>query len=259
MIDLSKLIFGWLPDLPDPRDWLFPAPSRMAVAELPCAHDLVGGFPEVENQGRVGSCTAEAAIGYGEFLDREADGSHEELSSYFAYYNARQLSTPWLLRTLFGVRDTGSSIRDVVKAAARWGFAPLGLWPRDEAKVNRKPSGDAYAAAELRQALHYYRVEPAINALRAAIAGGRPVIFGMPLYQSFVSDEVRRSGIVPMPRPGEREVGGHAMLVVGYNEAGFTLRNSWGRDWGNGGYCRVPAAMARYFRDCWVIESRELP
>jgi C1A family cysteine protease len=67
---------------------------------------------------------------------------------------------------------------------------------------------------------------------------------GISVYESFKKRNVARSGIVPMPRRGEKHLGGHALLVVGYDRRRrqFLVRNSWGARWGLGGYCRMPYA-----------------
>jgi len=60
-----------------------------------------------------------------------------------------------------------------------------------------------------------------------------PVVVGVTLFESFFSYETKRTGWVTLPLPGEKEVGGHAMLIVGYDDRKNCLlvRNSWGTDW----------------------------
>jgi Zn-dependent metalloprotease len=69
-----------------------------------------------------------------------------------------------------------------------------------------------------------------------------PFIFGVVAYQSFMTEETRSSGRVPLPARGENVIGGHAMLAVGYDdgEQAFIARNSWGTEWGLEGHCLVP-------------------
>ena len=74
------------------------------------------------------------------------------------------------------------------------------------------------------------------------MASGYPFVFGFTVYASFESDTVAQSGIVPMPTPGEKTMGGHAVMAVGYDDPTqrFIVRNSWGDGWGMKGYFTIP-------------------
>jgi C1A family cysteine protease len=90
------------------------------------------------------------------------------------------------------------------------------------------------------------------------LAEGFPFVFGFTVYEAFESSAVARSGLVPMPRRGERALGGHAVLVVGYDAAvkKFLVRNSWGAGWGKEGYCWMPFAYLadrNLADDFWTI------
>lgn len=78
--------------------------------------------------------------------------------------------------------------------------------------------------------------------MRSCLADGFPFVFGFTVYESFESQQVAKSGVVSMPKPTERALGGHAVLGVGYNDAKktFIVRNSWGDDWGQKGYFIMP-------------------
>jgi C1A family cysteine protease len=62
------------------------------------------------------------------------------------------------------------------------------------------------------------------------------------VFESFESDEAARTGIIPMPKPGEQQLGGHALLCVGYDDdrESYIFQNSWGSDWGNKGFAYIP-------------------
>jgi len=107
-----------------------------------------------------------------------------------------------------------------------------------------RPPQQCYDAGEFAQVVKYARLKRDLTVLRGCLAEGYPFSLGISLFErSFVKNaEVKRTGIVPMPGQGDREHGGHAVLVVGYDEARrvFIVRNSWGGRWGDGGHFYLP-------------------
>ena len=97
--------------------------------------------------------------------------------------------------------------------------------------------------------------------MKGCLAEGYPFVFGFAVYSSFESDDVTRTGVVPMPDPNtEEQVGGHAVMAVGYDdgEQRFLVRNSWGTDWGMAGYFTMPYAYLtdhQYSNDFWTIRG----
>src|SRR5260370_2581404 len=78
--------------------------------------------------------------------------------------------------------------------------------------------------------------------MKGCLASGYPFVFGFSVYESFESQQVAQTGHVPMPHPGEKQIGGHAVLAVGYDDAHNWLlhRNSWGDGWGMARYFTIP-------------------
>jgi C1A family cysteine protease len=108
--------------------------------------------------------------------------------------------------------------------------------------------------------MSYQRVVRSLPQLRGCLAEGFPFIFGFTVYESFESDAVASTGVAPMPGPGERVLGGHAVLAVGYDDADqrFLVRNSWGTKWGNGGYFTMPYAYLterNLSSDFWTLRT----
>ena len=98
--------------------------------------------------------------------------------------------------------------------------------------------------------------------MRACLAGGFPFVFGFTVYESFESERVAETGVVPMPKRTERSVGGHAVLAIGYDDAKktFVVRNSWGTAWGMKGYFTMPYAYLEdrsLSDDFWTIRRAE--
>jgi len=227
--------YGWIPDLPDHRDHVFSAPTPV-LTELPPSVDLRPGCPKtVYDQGRLGSCTANAIAAAFEF-----DLSKQELPDFmpsrlFIYYNERRMEGSV-------DSDSGAMIRDGIKSVAKQGVCMEDAWPYDITKFTNEPSADCYTSAQSNRALAYQRVPQTLNQMRGCLAHGFPFVFGFSVYESFESDEVSKTGVVPLPGAGEAQLGGHAVLAVGYDDAParFLVRNSWGPDWGQGGYFTIP-------------------
>ena len=225
---------GWKPDLPDHRDYLYNAPADIAQA-LPPKVDLSGQCPAVYDQGQLGSCTANA-IGAAFEFDRMKQGLPDFTPSrLFIYWNERAIehTTGY---------DSGAQIRDGIKAVSKLGVCPETEWPYDISKFTVKPPAKCYADALKDLAVKYARVKRDLQQMKACLASGYPFVFGFTVYESFESNEVAQTGVVPMPGPDESVLGGHAVLCVGYDDATqrFIVRNSWGPDWGIQGYFSIP-------------------
>jgi uncharacterized tellurite resistance protein B-like protein len=218
---------------PGTRTWL----ARAAAAELPRRVDLRPFLSPVEDQRTTSSCAANAVAGAYEYLVRRHLGEDGyDVSRLFIYYNGRAVD---------GVEgeDGGSVIGSLIEALRELGACSEETWPFDEARVNEEPSDEAY-----QEAAHFLVEDNALvatdlDAWRAVLAEGYPIVFGIALFESF--DRQRRPGLVPMPSPDEvarEEHSGHAMLAVGYSDRDrvFIVRNSWGERWGDRGYCYIP-------------------
>ena len=248
--------FGWIPDLPDARDYMFSAPESV-LKELPTRVDLRedGHLPPVYDQGQLGSCTANAIGAAFEYGQRRQGLSDFMPSRLFIYYNERDIE---------GTIDTdsGAMIRDGIKTVAKLGVCAEVTWPYEIAHFRDKPSQQAFAEAETHQALVYRRVTASLRQMQGCLASGSPIVFGFSVYESFESEEVARSGDVSLPPPDEALIGGHAVVAVGYDDASqrFLVRNSWGEGWGQAGYCTMPYGYLtdpQLARDFWTIYTVE--
>lgn len=228
---------GWIPDLPDHRDFFFrPALfGARAPAKLPDKVDLRPKFPPCYDQGQLGSCTANAIAGAIQF-----DQIAQQLQSFvpsrlFIYYNERVIEGTVK-------SDAGAMIRDGIKSIGSQGAPPETLWPYIEGKFTKKPTASVYAQAKKHPAVKYARVAQSIDGIRRCLASGFPFVFGFTVYDAFESDQVAASGILNMPTQSEGTAGGHAVLAVGYDMASkrIIVRNSWSSDWGQNGYFTMP-------------------
>lgn len=246
--------YGWLPDSPDQRDFLFSL--LKCPARLPKSVDLRRQCSPVENQGSLGSCTANALAGAVEFLELKDGVKFEDASRLFIYFNER---------VLIGTvnEDSGAYIRDGIKTLVNQGVCSETSWPYDISKFTKKPPQKYYEEALDHQIISYYRIDT-LRQMKACLASGFPFVFGFSVYESFESEEVARTGKVKMPKIWERCLGGHAVMAVGYNDnlfsQRFIVRNSWGEDWGMKGYFTIPYAYLKsrsLSDDFWTIRKQE--
>jgi C1A family cysteine protease len=244
--------FGWLPDLPDIRDHMYAAPQP-TLAALPANADLRPGCPPVYDQGQLGSCTGNAIAGAIEF-DRLKQSLTPDFvpSRLFIYYNERVIE-----HTVS--QDSGAMIRDGIKSVATLGVCPEDPnWPYNIAAFAKKPPKAAFTEAAKHKVASYSRLINTLPQLKGCLASGFPFVFGFSVYESFESQAVAQSGVVPMPQSGEKQLGGHAVLAVGYDDASqrFIVRNSWGTGWGMKGYFTIPYAYltdSNLADDFWTI------
>jgi len=247
--------YGWIPDLPDHRDFLYAAPIATLRA-LPTSIDLRSQCPPVYDQGQLGSCTGNAIAGAIHF-DRLKQNLQPAFvpSRLFIYYNERGMEGT------VGT-DSGGQIRDGIKSVAAQGVCPEGPpppdWSYDISQFAAKPPEDCYQTALQHTIKVYSRLPQDLNQMKGCLASGYPFVFGFTVYESFESQEVANTGHAPMPAPGDAVVGGHAVLAIGYDDSQqvFLVRNSWGEGWGMKGYFTLPYAyltQSRLASDFWTI------
>ena len=243
--------YGWIPDLPDQRDHLYAA-VHAAPKKLPAKVDLRKTCSAIEDQGQLGSCTANALVGALEFLERKQTQPVTNLSRLFVYYNERVIEHS--VKT-----DAGAMLRDGIKTLAKQGVCTEKLWPYAIKKFAAKPTAACYAQATAHTISSYQRLSTLAD-MRACLASGYPFVFGFTVYESFESQTVANTGVVNLPKQSERVVGGHAVCAVGYDDAKqrFIVRNSWGTGWGQQGYFTMPYAYLadrNLSDDFWTVRK----
>lgn len=268
---------GWLPDWPDIRDYtpehelvaplLARAHLRAPRKRLPAAVDLRPWCPPVEDQGRIGSCTANAGVALVEYFERRASGRHVDASRLFLYKATRKLAR------LTG--DSGAYLRSTMGALVLFGVPPEEFWPYAEDGFDEEPPAFCYAFAANYRSVSYFALDPPgtqpaalIGRAKTYLAGGVPAMFGFTVYSSI--EQAGPDGAVPFPGAREKVEGGHAVVAVGYDDAkkirnrergaeatvgAFLIRNSWGEGWGEGGYGWLPYAYAAagLAEDWWTL------
>jgi C1A family cysteine protease len=265
----TPVSFGWLRDLPSIRDYTSEqadikpllaqvkgAGAATAPATLAASVDLRAWFSPIENQANLGSCTANAGVGLLEYYERRAFGKHIDASRFFLYKTTRNL--------LKWTGDTGAYLRTTLEALALFGVPPEDYWPYVVANFDIEPTAFLYSFGQSFQAVNYYRLDPPgtapaalLTAIKTNLAAGLPSIFGFTVYNSYTQASVANKGAIPYPVATDKVVGGHAVVVAGYNDTlqikntaagavattgALLIRNSWGTGWGDAGYGWLPYA-----------------
>ena len=262
VIRIGKL--GWIPDVPSFRDYtleqtelndlISPAGlRRVDVTSLRSSADLRQWCSPVEDQKNLGSCTANAAAGIVEYFENRAFGNYLDASRLFIYKTTRTLGH-W-------EGDSGAELRTTMGALVLFGVPPEEYWPYTDADpdFDIEPGPFCYSFGGNYKAIKYFRHDPGntskediLASVKKTLASGIPSMFGFAVYGSIT--QAAESGKIPFPCKGEKCVGGHAIVAVGYDdniviensacdektEGALLIRNSWGESWGDKGYGWLP-------------------
>jgi C1A family cysteine protease len=238
-----------------------PPPPAGTPTETPTKVDHRQYCSPIENQGALGSCTAQAVAGLVEFQERVKYKRYVDVSRLFVYKVARQLD---------GFRgDTGSYIRSAMKGLRLFGGPPERYWPYVIQDFDKDPPAFAFAYGQSLQAITYWRLdqrnrarEDVLRLAKTLLVNRLAVVFGFVVY-SYGNER----GEFPMPDKSSRPRGGHAVLAVGYDDAyrigdsigALLIRNSWGTGWGDGGYGWLPYGYVTdgLSSDFWTLIRKE--
>lgn len=240
--------YGWQRDLPDYRDYNYSIYCAKEIQKIfPSKVDLRLKCPPIYDQGQLGSCTANAIAGNIGFIQ-----NFFMASRLFIYYNER---------TLEGTTktDSGAAIRDGIKTVNQQGVCPETMWAYIISKFATKPPISCYAQA-LKDVITQYLKISTLSDMKNCLVAGYPFVFGFSVYTNFESAIVARTGIINLPTKGEKLLGGHAVMCVGYDDSTqrFIVRNSWGTSWGQKGYFTIPynyLTNSNLASDFWTIRK----
>lgn len=239
---------------------LLPSVEQEPLAETYTPHevkvrslDMRSKFTSVKNQGQQGSCLSFALTSIFEYVMRLNAAQEFDLSEAFLYYNARELDGDGGVNN-----DSGSRFKPSIDALIKYGIALERVWPYNEQVYSKKPSSEAYADAAGRKLVSAMNVNPKVSDIKSALADNCPVAASFTLTKSFF-EYGKAGGYIPMP--GDEEIASvieqdseedlhscHAMVIVGFSDElqMFIVRNSWGTDWGDNGYCYIPYSYVEH-------------
>lgn len=232
----NKFGTGMRADQPDFRDRYFKDTKYKAGLSIDDTVDWRNRIGMCWDQGEIGSCVAHGVGSLIIYVYPELMPSRLKI-----YYDGRAIEKTTRI-------DSGLEIRDGVKATVKDGVCQEAMWPYDVAKFKRKPPAKCYSTKNEKLITEYARVGKSnkdsdiLDEMLNCLQQGSPIVFGSMLYESFESDSVAQTGIVPMPNTREKSIGGHCLAAYGFNKSKktFIVRNSWGVDWGDNGYCHMP-------------------
>lgn len=274
---------------------------KYTAFQLPESFDLRPQCPPVYDQGKEGSCTANAGVFARVMLliqnlfPRVTEEEAVLLSRAFLYYMERDLEGNTEI-------DSGASMKDIGEALEKFGVCKESTMPYVEGDYQTAPT-DAAKQEALAYKISGASMVQGIDGIKTALVSqNQPVLVGMTVYESMESDRVAQTGVLPMPKAWEPVLGGHAVAIVGYLPAlsdgimeklhpflvgeiaekvgkstclkkiinkvidilfdekvsgYFIVRNSWGADWGDGGYFYMPYEYVKrgFANEFWMLEN----
>jgi len=238
----------------------------------PASTDLRQWCSPVENQGKLGSCTAHAGVAIVEYFEKRAFGKHIEGSRLFLYKTTRNLMQV--------TGDAGGWLRCTMGALVLCGVPGEKYWPYKIAEFDKEPDAFVYSLADNYEAVKYFCHDPMSNkqsytavldSVKKYLEAGIPSMFGFWGFPSFDNSDTK--GGIPYPAEGEKAEWGHAIAAVGYDDSkrirnltdnkettgALLIRNSWGREWGEKGYGWLPYEyiLNGLALDFWSLISME--
>lgn len=220
---------GCVPSVEDSRDWGIDTVAKsINVVELPETYRTEGEVA-VLNQGMYSTCVAHAiaaAMGYGEF--KLGYDTYTDFSRGFIYGN----------RSNSDYQGEGMMIREALKHLNHEGDCVYGDFPYNNTypycrKKVLENESELKVKAEPHTVLNYFRCYGEIEVKTAIMLQGA-VIISVPVYWYGLDTEVE------LPKDEDEIEGYHAMCCVGWDKTGWIIQNSWGKSFGDKGYCHIP-------------------
>jgi hypothetical protein len=209
--------------------------------------DLRNNFRDVYDQGKIASCTANALCSIFEYDNTNGFKG----SRLFLYYNERIFINETH-------KDEGAFIEDGISALKMYGLCNESVWSYKLENVLVKPSDEAYENAKNNFVIDAININNDLDTIKEWLNKNEPIAVGITIFSNFMSSTTAKTGMVSMPIKTDKLIGGHAVIICGYDDYQrlFILRNSWGNYWGDKGYFYLPYEYVLNTNLCnnmWVI------
>lgn len=208
--------FNLRPSPYDHRDHVLDA-IKVAHVRLPKEFNLRNQLQPVRDQGSQGTCSAQTASCMKEWQEKIDIGLNEYLSPQFVY-------------NLRSNEGEGMFPRDTMKILQKIGIVLEKEYPYNTRKRITEQLKEAASRFKIKS---YARVKT-IDGLKKSLFINGPCYIAFPVYNPESYKFWRPH------HANQQSIGGHAVVVVGWTKTAFIIRNSWGTNWGRGGYCYFP-------------------
>lgn len=229
--------------------------SSVDLGELPASLDIGSALLIPRSQGPIGSCSS-WAVAY------EITRGERLRHGWPVGLNRTFFSPSFLYNQVNGGRDRGSSLPSNLRIAVARGCALYITFPYTLDYRKQPPPSAHREAARFRSA--EYRVIPVeVDAVRLALARGFGVIVAFRVHENFDQYRggiYRPSGPAGVLRGNERFLY-HAMLIIAFNDTNriFRLINSWGTQWGDGGFMYISYNdLTALVREAYILVPRDV-
>lgn len=227
----------------DSRDYIYQLPVQVAPILAKAATTLVPviipfslPIPKVIlDQGDLGSCVSNATA---QAINMQTKNTFQ-MSRLLHYYLGRCMDTT---NQLTNLDDTGLNVRQSCKIISKYGANKESVWSYNISQFANLPPLSVFQGIKYFRKYNYVAINQDFISLSTYLkTNNSPIIFGFQVYSSFLTDQVARSGQVPLPNiQTETLEGGHCMIIIGYNATQFICVNCWSSRWGAKGLCYIP-------------------
>lgn len=235
---IDNFIINVAPDLPDTRDWNY----KPALVNLKRFIDPPRNL-HILNQEDEGACTGFGLAAVINYLNQQR-GCMDKKASPRMLYEMAKIYDEWE-----GEEYSGSSCRGAIKGWDNMGVAEDQLWkyvPNDKGKLSIEAAKNARSTT----IGAYFRLTHRISDFHSAINEAGVVYCSAKVHDGW-SEKNLQDDVIKF---NKKDKGGHSFAIIGYNDVGFWVQNSWGKSWGNDGLAIwTYEDWQKNIQDAWVL------